>query len=455
MTTDADFTIREGERLAFVLTHAPSHFKPPPPIEPVAVLRETEAFWRRWGERGTYRGPYEAAVRRSLLTLKALTYHPTGGIVAAPTTSLPERLGGSRNWDYRYCWLRDATLTLLAFMHNGYYNEAQSWRDWLHRSIAGSAAQTQIMYGIAGERRLDEWEVPWLPGYRGAAPVRIGNAASGQLQLDIFGEVMNALHQSRVGGLVTPATSWDLEIGLVEHLASIWQEPDDGIWETRGGRQHFTFSKIMAWMTLDRAIQSAEQFHHEAPLDRWRAVREQIMTAILEQGFNAKLNSFTQTFGGNTLDASLLLAPLFGFLSPDDPKIVGTVAAIERELLVDGFVLRYDTEKSSDGLPPGEGAFLACSFWLAAVYARQGRLEEARTLFERLLGLCNDVGLLAEEYDPAERCQIGNFPQALSHISLISAALELRGDKPTEAPQENVVEPAPEKQEISQPAPVA
>ena len=436
MTTAADFEVGAGDSLAFVLTHAASHHRPPRPIDAQAALRETEAYWGRWSRRGTYRGPYASAVKRSLLTLKALTYHPTGGIVAAATTSLPEQLGGSRNWDYRFCWLRDATLTLLAFMQNGYFDEAQAWRDWLHRSVAGSPDQIQIMYGIAGERRLEEWEVPWLPGYQGAVPVRIGNAASGQLQLDIFGEVLNALHQSRVGGLAMPPTSWELETALVEHLATIWEQPDEGMWETRGGRQQFTFSKAMAWVTIDRAVQSAERFKLPAPLERWRALRDTMHATVCEHGFNGERGSFVQVFGGSELDASLLLLPMMGFLPIDDPRIAGTIAAIEGNLMRGGFLMRYDTSDSKDGLPPGEGAFLACSFWLAYAYARQGRMDEAKALFERLLGLCNDVGLLAEEYDPAAGRQVGNFPQAFSHVSLIGTALALaRGEEPTEAPK--------------------
>jgi GH15 family glucan-1,4-alpha-glucosidase len=426
LSTGASFRVTAGTSLAFSLTHAASHLHPPPPVDPSAVLRETELFWSRWSERGTYKGPYAAAVKRSLITLKALTYHPTGGIVAAPTTSLPEQLGGSRNWDYRYCWLRDATLTLLAFMENGYYNEAQAWRDWLHRSIAGSPSQTQIMYGLAGERRLDEWSVPWLPGYQGAAPVRIGNAAAGQLQLDVFGEVLNALHQARVGGLGSPPQSWELETALVEHLETIWEQPDEGIWETRGGRQHFTFSKAMAWVAVDRALRSAEAFHLPARREHWQALRQRMHDEICEKGFNKELNSFTQVFGGRELDASLLLLPIVDFLPADDPRIIGTVAAIESRLMRDGFVLRYDTDDSKDGLPPGEGAFLACSFWLAYAYARQGRAEDARHLFDRLLALCNDVGLLAEEYDPRAQRQTGNFPQAFSHIALIGTAFALQ-----------------------------
>jgi GH15 family glucan-1,4-alpha-glucosidase len=425
LTTKADFTVAAGETVPFVLTYEASHRACPPAVEPLHALARTEEFWRDWSGRCTYRGPYQPAVRRSLVTLKALTFAPTGGIVAAPTTSLPEMLGGSRNWDYRFCWLRDATLTLLALMDAGYYDEAQAWRDWLQRSIAGSPDRIQIMYGLAGERRLSEWEADWLPGYQGARPVRIGNAAHDQLQLDVYGEVADALFHARDGGLeVTPST-WDLQLNLTEHLATIWANPDEGIWETRGGRRHFTHSKVMAWVAVDRAIRSAEHFGLAGPLDRWRALRDTMHADICARGFDAVRNTFVQSYGGHELDAALLLIPLVGFLPPDDPRVRGTLAAIERELLVDGFVRRYDTGQGVDGLPPGEGAFLACSFWLADNYALQGRHGEACALFERLAGLCNDVGLLAEEYDAASGRQVGNFPQAFSHIALVNTALAL------------------------------
>ena len=449
MTTAARFTVEQGDSLAFTLTHAASHHPPPHAFDVHAALAATERYWRRWSDRGTYKGRYAAAVQRSLITLKALTYHPTGGIVAAPTTSLPEQLGGTRNWDYRFCWLRDATITLMAFMQNGYYNEAQAWRDWLHRSIAGSPDQVQIMYGIAGERRLAEWEVPWLPGYQGAAPVRIGNAASDQLQLDVFGEVLNALHQARVGGLASPPQSWALETALLAHLERVWEQPDEGIWETRGGRQHFTFSKVMAWVAVDRAVRSAEMFALPAPLPQWRALRDRIHETVCARGFNASLNSFVQVFDGAALDASLLLLPMMEFLPASDPRLIGTVAAIERSLLVDGFVQRYDTSDGKDGLPPGEGAFLACSFWLAYAYARQGRMDEARALFDRLLALQNDVGLLAEEYDPRAGRHTGNFPQAFSHVSLIGTAIALEGGEPAS------MEPAPASATAPAPEPAA
>ena len=428
--TYATFDVHEGQTVPFVLTCGPSHLKPPKAIDAQAALAETRHFWTRWSRRCTYRGPYREAVLRSLITLKALTYHPTGGIVAAPTTSLPEQIGGARNWDYRYCWLRDATLTLLAFMHAGYFEEAQAWRDWLHRSVAGRPDQIQIMYGLGGERHLLEWEADWLDGYRGSRPVRIGNAAHAQLQLDVYGEVMDALHQAREGGLAAPPASWDLQRSLVDHLEQIWQLPDEGIWEVRGGRKPFTLSRVMAWVAFDRAIRSAERFGLPAPLDRWRKLRGDMHETICRQGFDAARNSFTQSFGAKTLDASLLLIPTVNFLPPTDPRVLGTVAAIERELLRDGFVLRYDTATGDDGLPAGEGAFLACSFWLADNYALQGRRREAEALFERLLSLRNDVGLLAEEYDPKRRCLVGNFPQAFSHVALIGTALALHDGGP-------------------------
>ncbi|MBN9510294.1 MAG: glycoside hydrolase family 15 protein [Alphaproteobacteria bacterium] len=429
-TTAASFTVHEGQTVPFVLSHGPGHLKPPKPVDARAALTETQRFWSRWSRRCVARGPYADAVRRSLLTLKALTYHPTGGIVAAATTSLPEQLGGPRNWDYRFCWLRDATLTLLAFMHAGYFEEAQAWRDWLHRSIAGRPDQVQIMYGLAGERHLREWEVDWLPGYQGARPVRIGNAAHDQLQLDVYGEVMDALHQARAGGLAAPPESWDLQRAMLENLEAVWQQPDEGIWEVRGGRQHFTFSAVMAWVALDRSVRSAETFGLPGPLDRWRGLRAEMHARICREGFNAERNSFTQAFGSKALDASLLMIPLVNFLPATDPRVLGTVAAIERELLADGFVRRYDTGTGADGLPPGEGAFLACSFWLADNYALQGRRSDAEALFERLLALRNDVGLLAEEYDPATRRQVGNFPQAFSHVALLGTAMALGNGGP-------------------------
>jgi GH15 family glucan-1,4-alpha-glucosidase len=432
LSTVAAFSLAAGETVPFVLTHSASHLRPPPGIDALAALARTEGFWRDWCARGTYHGPHQAAVQRSLITLKALTYAPTGGIVAAPTTSLPEALGGTRNWDYRYCWLRDATLTLLALMGAGYFEEAQAWRDWLGRSTAGSPDQIQIMYGLAGERHLVEWQAGWLPGYQGARPVRIGNAAHDQIQLDVFGEVADALYQAHTGGLAVGRESWRLQRKLTEHLAGIWDQPDEGIWETRGGRRHFTHSKVMAWVAIDRVIRSAERFGLDGPLDLWRKLRADMHASICERGFDRSRNSFVQRYGARDLDASLLLIPLVGFLPPSDPRVQGTLAAIERDLLVDGFVLRYDTADSKDGLPPGEGAFLACSFWLADNYVLQGRDDEARDLFARLLALRNDVGLLAEEYDPQARRQVGNFPQAFSHTALINTALNLVGNHPGE-----------------------
>jgi len=426
LRTVAEFEVAEGQSVPFVMRHGPSHLPPPAPLDATAELGATETYWRQWSGRGTYAGPWRDAVGRSLLTLKALTYAPTGGIVAAPTTSLPEQLGGPRNWDYRFCWLRDATLTLLALMEAGYYEEAQVWRDWLHRSVAGSPDQIQIMYGIAGERRLTEWVVPWLPGYAGSRPVRIGNAASDQVQLDVYGEIMDALYHAREGGLEVPASTWAMQTVMIEHLAEIWDKPDEGMWEMRGGRRQFTFSKVMAWVALDRAVRGIERHGMEGPADRWRLLRDDIHATVCRQGFDRDRNSFVQAFGEGELDASLLMIPLVGFLPPEDARVRSTIAAIERELVVDGFVLRYRTEAGKDGLPPGEGAFLACSFWLADNLALQGREGEARELFERLLGLRNDVGLLAEEFDPRARRQLGNFPQAFSHLALIGAAMNLR-----------------------------
>jgi GH15 family glucan-1,4-alpha-glucosidase len=437
LTTVGDFTVREGETVSFVLAYAPSHLKPPAPLDPPRALAETETFWHDWVARCTYEGEWRDAVVRSLITLKALTYRPTGGIVAAPTTSLPEQLGGTRNWDYRYCWLRDATLTLLSLMDAGYYDEASAWRDWLQRAAAGSPTQLQIMYGIAGERHLREWEADWLPGYQGASPVRIGNAAHDQRQLDVFGEVMDALHHARLGGLAASDEGWQLQCALVEHLSKIWHEPDEGIWEVRGSRQQFTHSKVMAWVAVDRAIKSAEHFGLAAPLDRWRRLRHEIHDQVCRLGYDVELGAFVQAYGSRELDASLLMIPLVGFLPATDPRVRDTVDAIQRHLMADGFVLRYRTETTADGLPPGEGAFLACSFWLADNLSLLGRHDEARALFERLLTLRNDVGLLAEEYDPRVERHTGNFPQALSHLALIGTAMSLsRAARPEQKPAE-------------------
>jgi GH15 family glucan-1,4-alpha-glucosidase len=430
MKTVGEFEVAAGETVPFVLTYALSHVLPPEPVDPVSALAATESFWTKWSKNCRPAGHCSEAVLRSLITLKACTYWPTGGIVAAPTTSLPEQLGGTRNWDYRFCWLRDATLILLELMDSGFYEEAQEWREWLLRAVAGSPEQVQIMYGIAGERRLTEWEVPWLPGYEGSAPVRIGNAAHGQLQLDVFGEVMDALHQARCNGIAASESGWALQQAFLAHLERVWTEPDEGIWELRAGRRHFTYSKVMAWVAFDRAIKSAQQFGLEGPLDRWREIAAAIHADVCRRGFDPELGSFVQSYDGKQLDASLLLLPQVGFLPADDPRVRGTVRAIERRLLVDGLVMRYDTAATDDGLPPGEGVFLACSFWLVDAYVLQHRWGDARRLFDRLLDLRNDVGLLSEEYDPHTRRLVGNFPQAFTHVALVNSALNLTRFKP-------------------------
>jgi GH15 family glucan-1,4-alpha-glucosidase len=425
MKTVARFTVGEGDIVPFVLAHRASHLGLPDAIDPMRALRETESFWKNWSSRCTSGGEWQAAVRRSLITLKALTYAPTGGIVAAPTTSLPELIGSSRNWDYRFCWLRDATLTLLALMNAGYYDEASGWRDWLIRAVAGCPQQMQIMYGLSGERRIGEWEVDWLPGYADSRPVRVGNAAVNQLQLDVYGEVMDALYQAYKGGLDGNDVAWQMQRTLMEHVAKIWPSPDEGLWEVRGQRRHFTHSKVMAWVAVDRAIKTVEAFGVEGPVEQWRDLRARIHADVCRHGFDSQRNAFVQHYGSNELDASLLLIPITGFLPPEDPRVIGTVAAIRRELTVDGFVMRYRTRPELDGLPAGEGVFLACSFWLADNLKLQGRHEEARELFERLLALQNDVGLLAEEYDPVAKRFLGNFPQAFSHVALINTAMNL------------------------------
>jgi GH15 family glucan-1,4-alpha-glucosidase len=425
MSTVASFTAEPGQRTRFVLTHEASHLPQPVPPDAEQALDDTDVLWSGWSGRCTYRGSYRTEVQRSLLTLKALSYYPTGGIVAAPTTSLPEQPGGSRNWDYRFCWLRDATFTLLALMHAGYREEAQAWGTWLRRSVAGAPAQLQTLYGIGGERWVQEWVVPWLSGYQGASPVRIGNAASSQLQLDVYGELIDAMYQESVLGLARPTASWDLQVSLVNHLEKIWELPDESIWEVRGGAQNFTFSKVMVWVAVDRVIRGAEQFNLPGPLDRWIALRTRIHETVCREGFSVERNSFVQWFGGDTLDASLLLLPLVGFLPPEDPMIRGTVEAIGRDLMVDGLIRRYHTAETQDGLTGGEGVFLACSFWYVDNLVLQERHQEARAMFERLLALSNDVGLLAEEYDPVGQRQLGNFPQAFSHLALINSALNL------------------------------
>jgi GH15 family glucan-1,4-alpha-glucosidase len=444
LTTVADFTVAAGERIPFVLSYAHSHLDPPAPVDPEECLAQTERFWKDWAGKSKISCPWNEAVCRSLITLKALTYAPTGGLCAAPTTSLPEFIGGERNWDYRFCWLRDATLTLLALMNAGSFEEALAWRDWLLRAAMGSPSQIQIMYGLRGERRLTEWQVQWLAGYENSAPVRIGNAAHNQSQLDIFGEVMDALHQARKGGLPQIDAGWDLQQALLAHLEKIWVERDNGIWEVRGGREHFTFSKVMAWVAFDRAIRSAESFKLPGPVDHWRKIRDHIHNDVCERGFDNEVVSFVRSYGSKELDASLLLLPALGFLPPEDPRIRATVEAIERELVVDGLVLRYDTQKSEDGLPAGEGFFLACSFWLVDAYLMLGRRDEAVALFERLLALRNDVGLLSEEYEPRSKRLVGNFPQAFSHLALVNSASNLAHyRKPVEQRTQHSVKGSP------------
>jgi GH15 family glucan-1,4-alpha-glucosidase len=427
LTTVSEFTVNAGESVDFVMTYGRSHLHVPRAIDVQKTVAETQRFWEEWAAACSYRGPYRDLVERSLITLKALTYLPTGGIVAAVTTSLPERLGGPRNWDYRYCWLRDATFTLDALMNGGYFQEARAWQRWLLRAIAGSPEQVQIMYGIAGERYLPERELGWLSGYEDSKPVRIGNAASEQLQLDIYGEVLGAFERAlnRLGK--EGDISFSMLRVLVEHLETIWEEPDEGIWETRGGRKHFTYSKMMAWVAFDRAIKAAGMLHAGAPVERWQKIRTKIHDEICSQAYNEKLGSFVQSYGSDQLDASLLLMPIMDFLPVDDPRVTGTVKAIEQQLMPGGLVLRYNTAKASDGLPPGEGVFLACSFWMVRALQLQGRDADAKRLFERVLSLANDVGLLAEEYDTGAKRLVGNFPQALSHIALVNAAFTLAG----------------------------
>jgi GH15 family glucan-1,4-alpha-glucosidase len=428
MRTIGEFTVREGDRVPFALTWYPSNEDPPERIDPEQALQDTVDYWTTWVARCDYDGKWKAPVHQSLLVLKALTYAPTGGIVAAPTTSLPERIGGERNWDYRYCWLRDATLVLLAFINANHLDEAAAWRSWLLRAAAGDPSAMQIMYGVGGERRLSELTLDWLPGYEGSRPVRAGNAASEQFQLDVFGEVLDAMHQGRVHHLERSPESWSLQRRLLAFLERAWKEPDEGIWEVRGGRRHFTHSKVMAWVAFDRGVKAVEEFGRSGPVERWRRVRDEIQGEVCERGFDPELNAFTQSYGSKRLDASLLVVPLVGFLPADDARVAGTVAAIERELYRDGFVYRYQGDDEServDGLPPGEGAFLPCSFWLADNFALQGRMQEAEELFERLLSVRSDLGLLAEEWDPASRRQLGNFPQAFTHVALVNSAFNL------------------------------
>jgi GH15 family glucan-1,4-alpha-glucosidase len=432
-TTRGRFEIHAGERVAFDLTWYPSHAAPPGTLDPLLALAETEAFWRKWGACCPSAGPWSKDVQRSLITLKALTYAPTGGIIAAPTTSLPEQLGGVRNWDYRFCWLRDATFTLYALVQSGFVEEARAFREWLLRAAAGKPSQLQLMYGIAGERRLPELELPWLSGYEGSRPVRVGNLAHQQRQLDVFGELLDTLYTCWQAGIGDGADAQRLERALVEYLEQIWTEPDEGIWEVRGPRRHFTHSKMMAWVALDRAVKGVEHFGFCAPppsqggVERWRAVRAQIHDDVCRRGFDPQRNAFVQYYGSTDLDASLLMMPLVGFLPASDPRVRGTVAAIERELVEDGLVRRYRPRPSVDGLPPGEGAFLLCTFWLADNLELLGRHDEAVRTFERVLQLRNDVGLLSESYDPVAGRMLGNFPQAFSHVGLVNTARNLRG----------------------------
>ncbi|MCR3728832.1 GH15 family glucan-1,4-alpha-glucosidase [Streptomyces umbrinus] len=429
LTTYSDFTVAPGDRIAFTISWEPSHKQPPALPEPEASLEATEEFWREWVDQCTYHGPYREAVVRSLITLKALTYGPTGGIVAAPTTSLPEEIGGVRNWDYRYTWLRDAAITLSSLLRTGYREEARAWREWLLRAVAGDPENLQIMYGIAGERELGEAELDWLPGYENSGPVRVGNGAAHQLQLDVYGEVTEALHLAHMTGLARNDYASLLQLKLIRYLEDHWDEPDEGIWEVRGPRRHFVHSKVMAWVAVDRTIKLIESGDADGPLEKWRELRDDIHRDVCEKGYDKERNTFTQSYGSKELDASLLLIPQMGFLPPDDKRVIGTIEAIQRELSTsDGFILRYPTsgeDAGVDGLEGDEGAFLACSFWMADDLAMIGRVDEARKLFEKLLALRNDLGLLAEEWDPVLQRQVGNFPQAFSHVPLIDTALRL------------------------------
>jgi len=426
-TTVAEFVVKAGERIPFVFRWHPSWELSQEESNSQEQIEATAHWWKQWSGRANYDGEWREAVIRSLITLKALTFAPTGGVIAAATTSLPERIGGVRNWDYRYCWLRDATFTMFAFLDAGYDEEAVAWRDWLLRAIAGAPARIQIMYGLAGERRIPEIELSWLPGYEGSRPVRAGNSAHEEFQLDIYGELMDAIHKTRCDGIPPGEHAWSIQKQLLEHLETVWPEPDAGIWEVRERRRHFTHSKVMAWVAFDRAVQTVEKLGLAGPVERWRKQRDRIREEVCRKGFSAKRNSFVQEFGSERLDASLLAIPLVGFLPPEDDRVRGTLRAVEEELIVDGFVLRYDPKTSTDvdQLPPGEGAFLLCNFWLVDNYALAGRHAEARELFRRLLSIRNDVGLLSEEYDPQDRRLVGNFPQAFSHVGLINSARNL------------------------------
>ncbi|MEY2479859.1 MAG: hypothetical protein QOI04_786 [Verrucomicrobiota bacterium] len=437
LTTVAEFTVKKGERVPFVLTWFASHDKPPKKVNPKHALRDTEKYWREWAKRSCLKGRWKKVMMRSLVTLKALTYAPTGGIVAAATTSLPEEIGGVRNWDYRYCWLRDATFTLLALMRAGYIEEAKSWREWLLRAIAGSASQMQIMYGVRGERRLSEREIPWLRGYENSKPVRIGNAASTQFQVDVYGEVMDAMYQAHKSGIENRETDWALQCALIDFLEKNWSKPDEGIWEVRGGRKHFTHSKMMAWVAFDRAIKLVEECgcSENKRLSHWKKIRAQIHAEVCERGYNIDKKAFTQSYGSDALDASLLMMPLVDFLPASDARVRNTINAIERELVRGGFVLRYiPQEERVDGLPGAEGVFLPCSYWLVDCLHLIGRTRDAKKLFERLLDLSNDLGLLSEEYDPRAKRQLGNFPQAFSHTALINAA-RILSERPRKKPR--------------------
>jgi len=428
--TVAEFTIDAGDIVPFTLTWFPSHRPPPPPRDPVEEIEDTERWWSEWSAGMTYDGPWKEAVASSLVTLKALTYAPTGGIAAAATTSLPERLGGVRNWDYRYCWLRDATSTLDSLLLGGHTDEARAWRDWLVRTVAGDPADLQIMYGVAGERRLTELELPWLPGYEGSAPVRVGNLACHQMQHDVYGEVMDALHDARLMGIEPHEVAWSVQREMLSCLEDRWREPDEGIWEVRDERRHFTHSKVMAWVAFDRGVHAADEFGLDGSVARWRATRDEIRRDVCDRGYDPERNVFVQVYDEPQLDASLLMIPMVGFLPPEDPRVRGTVEAIERELTQDGFVLRYRTEETEDGLPPGEGTFIMCTFWLAQCLDLIGRHDDACELFERLLAVRNDLGLLSEEYDPRTGRLLGNFPQAFSHTSLVTTAMQLSGAVP-------------------------
>jgi GH15 family glucan-1,4-alpha-glucosidase len=429
MTHAAEFTVRKGDRVPFVLTWFPSSEQAPTAVDAEEALTATEQLWRDWMAGCRYDGPYKAAVHRSLIVLKALTYEPTGAIVAAPTTSLPEQIGGVRNWDYRFSWLRDATFTLYALMNAGFKDEALAWRNWLLRAVAGDPSRMQILYGVAGERRIPEFELDWLPGYAGSRPVRVGNAAHEQFQLDTYGEMMDALHEARRHGLARDDHAWALQQTVMEFLEGAWDQPDEGIWEVRGPRRHFTHSKVLAWVAFDRAVEAVERWDRPGPVDRWRRIRADIHEEVCREGFSVELNSFTQAYGSDELDASTLLIPLLGFLPPEDPRVIGTVEAIQRDLTRDGFVERYTTSSAIDGLPGGEGVFLPCSFWLVDALLMLERDDEAQALFEKLVGVSNDLGLLSEEYDPSAKRLLGNFPQAFTHVGLVNSAYNLSKHK--------------------------